>query len=360
MTVRKHNFNPGPSVLPLEVLEKAKEDLFDYKSSGVGVLEMSHRTPLFEGVVEEINKDLKELLNIPDNYSIVLTTGGATQQFSMVPMNLAGESVANYLITGFWADKASVEGHKLGKAHNVASSKEQNYSFIPKELNLSENAAYLHFTSNNTIVGTQFHTEPKNIDKNGKVVPLICDASSDILSKKIDVTKYGLIYAGAQKNIGTAGVTLVIIRNDLLERSPKTLPALMNYNIYVNNSSLQNTPPMFPYYIMNEMLKWMKNKGGVDFFSAKSIENAEKIYKILDAKEIYKPCSAKEDRSKVNIVFKFDNEEIENKFLKEADKMDIYGIKGHKLFGGMRISLYNAIPQKSVDTVSELLEKFSV
>lgn len=353
MNQRKHNFNPGPSVLPLELLEKAHNDLINYQGCGIGILEMSHRTPIFESLVADIENNLRELMEISDNYKIALCTGGATNQFSMVPLNLLGNGTGNYHITGFWSDKAYAEAKKYGKTHICASSKEENYRYIPKSVNLSTDASYLHFTSNNTIVGTQFFDEP---DSSG--IPLVCDASSDILAKKINVNKYGIIYAGAQKNIGTAGVTLVIIHKDLLSRSNDKLPILMDYRTYVNNQSLYNTPPIFPYYVMGEMLKWMKAKGGVSFFENRSKNIAKKIYNLLDNNNQYITTADKADRSRINIAFRFKEESSDKKFLQEAERRNLYGLKGHKLFGGIRISLYNAIPDESVDAICQLLSEF--
>ena len=352
---RKHNFNAGPSVLPLKVLEQAQRDLIDFKDSGVGILEMSHRTPLFEKLLHEIMEMVRKLLHVPSDYSIALCTGGATNQFSMVPLNILGKREGNYLLTGIWAEKAFEEGKKFGQVHCVASSKGDKWSFIPKQLKLSTDPAYLHFTSNNTIVGTQSHQEPEAGD-----IPLVCDASSDIFSREIAIKKYGILYAGAQKNIGTAGVTLVIIRNDLLDRIPSGLPVLMDYRTYIKNDSLYNTPPIFPYYIMHSMLTWMTEHGGVSYFQTRGREFARRLYNVIDSRpEVFTPCAKKEDRSNTNITFFAKSPEAEAKLLAEAANQDIYGIRGHKIVGGIRISLYNAITDEAVSAVESLLCRFT-
>lgn len=350
---RCHNFNAGPSVLPIEVLERTKEDLMSYRGSGVGILEMSHRSSLFEELVDEVEKGLRSLMRIPDSYGIALCTGGATTQFSMVAMSFLGSKIGNYIIGGFWSERAFQEGTKFGKTHIAGSSKEEGYAHLPKKITISENAAYLHYTSNNTAEGTQYQIEPECGD-----IPLICDACSDILSKDIDITKYGVLYAGAQKNLGCAGVSVAIVKRALIDQMPQVLPVMQDYRTYLMNKSIYNTPPAFAIYILNEMLKWIREQGGVKAIEANSKKKAAILYEALDSNSKLLACAEKKDRSLMNITFRLTSSEEEKRFLKQATDRDIYGIQGHKAFGGIRVSIYNAIPHESVEVLADLMREF--
>jgi len=355
MTMKKRalNFNPGPAHLPVEVLNALGDSIFIYQNSCMGVLELSHRSLHFTEILKTLKKDLRKLLSIPDQYSILFTTGGATNQFSMVPMNLLSEGqTADYILSGSWAEKAYEEAQKFGNVQIAASSKDRNFSYIPTEVKNSSDSAYLHFTSNNTLYGTQFKTEPET----GAV--LVCDASSDILSRKIDVAKYGLIYAGAQKNLGPAGVTLVIIRKDLLKRSSEKLPVMMNYNTYANSSSLYNTPPVFAIYVVGEVLKWIKREGGLAVIEKRNEDKAKILYDMIDSTDFYLGTAEKSSRSIMNVTFRLPNEELEKKFLQEAEANHFVGLPGHRSVGGVRASIYNAFPVEGVEKLVEFMKRF--
>ncbi|MCX7797625.1 MAG: 3-phosphoserine/phosphohydroxythreonine transaminase [Melioribacter sp.] len=358
MEKRIYNFSAGPAVLPEEVLLEAQKDLFSYKGSGMSVMEMSHRGKIFDQIIKEAEADLRKLLDINDNYAVLFLQGGATLQFSMVPLNLMPpKNKADYIVTGYWAKKAMKEATKFGTVNIAASTESENFSRLPKlsELNIDPEASYVHFTSNNTIYGTQWKTEPEVGN-----IPLVCDASSDILHKKIDVNKYGLIYAGAQKNIGPAGVTLVIIRKDLLERCSDNLPTYLNYKIHVENNSLYNTPPTFGIYIAGLVFKWLLSIGGLDEMYKRNVEKAKILYEAIDSSDgFYKGTVAvPEDRSIMNVTFRLPNEELEKKFLEEAKKRDMDGLKGHRSVGGIRASIYNAFPKKGVEALVTFMEEF--
>ena len=356
MAKRIHNFSAGPAVLPVKALERVKENILNYNGSGLGVMELSHRGAHFKGIIEETETLFRELLGIPDNYSVLFTTGGATNQFSMIPMNLLPEGKsANFIVTGSWSKKALKEAEKLGKAHVAASSDDKNFSYIPKEISLSDDCGYLHFTSNNTIAGTQFKDEPVVSDSTF----LVCDASSDFLHRKIDITKYGLVYAGAQKNLGPAGVTVVVVRNDLLDLVPDGLPTLMDYRTYAESGSLSNTPPTFPIYVVGEVLKWIKEEGGLDSIYDKNQRKAAELYEILDSNPFYNPVAAREDRSLMNVTFTLSNSDLEGKFLEEAASASLNGLKGHRSVGGMRASIYNAFPAEGVTALVKFMEEFA-
>jgi len=353
MRKRLFNFNPGPSQLPLEVLEEVESNVVSFHGSGIGVMELSHRGPDFNEVIAKTEANLRGLMAIPDEYFVLFTTGGATNQFSMVPMNLLPEGmVANYIISGSWAEKACDEAKKFGSVHIAASSKDRGFSYIPTDLKVSSDPAYLHFTSNNTLYGTQFKKEPESD------AVFVCDASSDILSKKIDVEKYGLIYAGAQKNLGPAGVTLVIIRKDLLERSSDKLPVMMNYNTYAKSSSLYNTPPVFAIYVMGEVLKWIKNEGGLAVIEKRNKEKADILYNMIDSTDFYRGTAEKDSRSMMNVTFRLPNEKLEERFLQEAEKKNFLGLQGHRSVGGVRASIYNAFPVEGVEKLGEFMKRF--
>ena len=355
MENRVANFSAGPAVLPEEVLLTVKENLLNYQSTGLGVMEMSHRGPQFAEIIATAEENLKEILNINDDYAIVFMQGGATTQASCVAMNFATEGrVANYSITGSWAKKAAAEAKKFAEVHIASSSENKNFSYLPESHEISENPAYLHFTSNNTIAGTQFQSEPEVGD-----VPLICDASSDLLYKKIDVTKYGLIYAGAQKNLGPAGVTVVILRKDLLERIKPGLPVLLDYNILVEKKSLYNTPPTFPIYVVGEVFKWIKKQGGLDEIEKHNIEKANVLYNAIDSSEFYQGIADKEFRSLMNVTFKLSDESKQEQFLKEAEENGLTHLKGHRSVGGLRASIYNACPKSDIEKLTSFMNDFA-
>lgn len=357
MEKRIYNFSAGPAVLPEEVLLEVQKDLFSYKGCGMSVMEMSHRGKIFDQIIKEAEADLRKLLDINDNYAVLFLQGGATLQFSMVPLNLMPpKNKADYIVTGSWAKKAVKEAKRAGTVNIAASTESENFVRIPKqsELKLDPDASYVHFTSNNTIYGTQWKTEPEVGN-----VPLVCDASSDILHKKIDVNKYGLIYAGAQKNIGPAGVTLVIIRKDLLERSSDNLHTYLNYKVHVENNSLYNTPSTFGIYVAGLVFKWLLNMGGLDEMYRRNVEKAKILYDAIDASDgFYKGTVVPEYRSLMNVTFRLPNEELEKKFIEEAKKRDFDGLKGHRSVGGIRASIYNAFPKKGVEDLVTFMEEF--
>ncbi len=357
MEKRIYNFAAGPAILPEEVLLEAQRDLFSYKGSGMSVMEMSHRGKIFDQIIKEAEADLRKLLDINDNYAVLFLQGGATLQFSMVPLNLMPpQNKADYIITGSKKKKAMKEAKRVGKVNIAASTESENFSRIPKqsELKLNPDASYVHFTSNNTIYGTQWKNEPEVGN-----VPLVCDASSDILHKKININKYGLIYAGAQKNIGPAGVTLIIIRKDLLERSSDELHTYLNYKVHVENNSLYNTPSTFGIYIAGLVFKWLLNIGGLDEIYRRNVEKAKILYDAIDASDgFYKGTVVPEDRSLMNVTFRLPNEDLEKKFVEEAKKRDMDGLKGHRSVGGIRASIYNAFPKKGVETLVTFMEEF--
>lgn len=357
MEKRIYNLSAGPAILPEEVLLEAQKDLFSYKGSGMSVMEMSHRGKIFDAIIKEADADLRKLLGIDDKFAILFLQGGATLQFSMVPLNIMPpKNKADYIVTGSWAEKAVKEGKRVGTVNIAATTKSDNYTRIPKqsELKLDPDASYAHFTSNNTIYGTQWHTEPEVGN-----VPLVCDASSDFLHKKLDMNKYGLIYAGAQKNIGPAGVTVVIIRKDLLERSSDSLHTYMNYKIHVDNESMYNTPTTFGIYIAGLVFKWLLNMGGLDEMYKRNIEKAKILYNAFDTSDgYYKGTTVKEDRSLMNVTYRLPNEQLEEKFIKEASAKGFSGLKGHRSVGGIRASIYNAFPKQGVEALVEFMNEF--
>ena len=357
MEKRIYNFSAGPGVLPEEVLLEAQENLFSYKGQGLSVMEMSHRSKSFDNIIKSAENDLRQLLNISDDYAVLFLQGGATLQFSMVPLNLMPpNNKADYINTGAWSKKAIKEAKRVGEVNVAASSEESNFNFIPKqnELNLSADASYVHFTSNNTIFGTEFKTEPEVGD-----VPLVCDASSDILSKPIDVNKYGLIYAGAQKNMGPAGAALVIVKKSLLERSPDELHTYLNYNTHVEKDSMYNTPPTFTIYIMGLVYKWLLNKGGLEEMHKINQAKAKMLYDAIDNSDGFYIGSARvEDRSLMNVTFNLQTEELEKKMIAEAAEKGFSGLKGHRSVGGLRASIYNAFPTKGVEDLVQFMSDF--
>ena len=357
MEKRIYNFSAGPAILPEEVLLEAQKDLFSYKGSGMSIMEMSHRGKIFDAVIKEADADLRKLLNIGDEYAILFLQGGATLQFSMVPLNLMPPvNKADYIVTGAWAEKAAKEAKRVGTVNVAGTTKSENYTRIPKqsELKLDPEAAFVHFTSNNTIYGTQWRNEPEIGN-----VPLVCDASSDFLHKKIDINKYGLIYEGAQKNIGPSGVVVVVIRKDLLARSQDSLHTYMNYKIHVDNDSMYNTPATFGIYISGLVFKWLLNMGGLDEMYRRNVEKAKILYDAIDSSAgYYKGTTVTEDRSLMNVTYRLPNEQLEEKFIKEASAKGFSGLKGHRSVGGIRASIYNAFPKKGVEDLVAFMEEF--
>lgn len=355
---RVHNFNAGPSILPVSVLEKAQAELLDYAGCGMSVMEMSHRSKEFEGIIQTAEADLRELMGIPANYKIVFVQGGATLNFAMIPMNFrpAGTS-ADYIVTGAWSKTANKEASKLGATKLAFTSEAENFTRLPaqEELVLDPSAAYLHFCHNETIHGVEFKSEP--VPPSG--VELICDMSSDFLSQPVDVTPYGLIYAGAQKNAGPAGVTVVIVREDLLARVPEKLPVMLDYKLLAESGSLHNTPPCFAIYMVGLVMKWLKDLGGLPAIHKINQEKAGLIYTAIDnSGGFYRGHAAKEARSIMNVPFRLPSEELEDLFVKEGKKAELIGIKGHRSVGGLRASIYNALPVESAKALVDFMADF--
>lgn len=348
----RHNFGAGPCILPQEVLKQASSAVLDFKD-GLSILEISHRSPEFDAVVAETVKLVKELLNVPSGYSVLLLQGGASLQFSMVPMNLLPEGkTAAYLDSGVWASKAIKEVKYFGKANVVASSKEANYTFIPKDFVVPEDSVYFHYTSNNTIYGTELFNLPD------VKVPVVCDMSSDIMSRVIDVSKYDLIYAGAQKNIGPAGLTIVIVKDEIFGKAERAIPAMLDYKSHVDGGSMYNTPPVFSIYAAMLNLRWLKAKGGVAAIEQENMAKAKALYAEIDRNTLFKGTCAVEDRSRMNVCFVMENPELEKPFAKFADENGFEGLKGHRSVGGFRASMYNALPITSVHALIDLMQRF--
>ena len=353
---RVYNFAAGPAVLPEVVLKEAADEMLNYKGTGMSVMEMSHRSKAFEEIIEEAEKDLRELMNIPDNYKVLFLQGGGSTQFAMIPMNLMKNKVADYIITGQWAKKAAAEAEKYGKVNKIASSADKTFSYIPdlKNLQISDDADYVYICHNNTIYGTTYHELP---DTKGKV--LVADMSSDILSQPIDVTKYGLIFAGVQKNIGPAGTVIVIIREDLItEDVLEGTPTMLTYKTHADAKSLYNTPPAYGIYICGKVFKHLKNIGGLEVMKKRNEEKAKILYDFLDESELFKGTVVKEDRSLMNVPFVTGDKDLDAKFVAEAKKCGIENIKGHRTVGGMRASIYNAMPIEGVKYLVEFMKKF--
>lgn len=353
---RVYNFSAGPAVLPEEVLKEAAAEMLEYKDSGMSVMEMSHRSKAFEQIIQEAEQDLRDLMNIPDNYKVLFLQGGGSAQFAMVPMNLMKNKVADYIITGQWAKKAAAEAKKYGKVNELASSADKTFSYIPdvSDIKVSDDADYVYICHNNTIYGTTYHDLP---DTKGKV--LVADMSSDILSQPVDVTKYGIIFAGAQKNIGPSGTVVVIIREDLLtEDVLEGTPTMLQYKIHADNKSLYNTPPTYGIYICGKVFKLLKKLGGLEAMKARNEEKAKILYDYLDSSKMFKGTVVKEDRSLMNVPFITGNDELDAKFVKEAKLAGLENIKGHRSVGGMRASIYNAMPIEGVKALVEFMKKF--
>lgn len=356
MDKRIFNFSAGPAILPEEVLKEAQEKLYMLPGVGMSILEISHRSKTFDKIMLETKEDLKKLMGINDNYELLFLQGGASLQFSMVPLNLMPpKNKADYIVTGVWSKKAVKEAKRVGAVNIVASTEAENFKRIPKqeEFKLDPDAAYLHYTSNNTIYGTEWQWEPK------AEVPVICDMSSDILSKPINVNNYGLIYAGAQKNMGPSGVTYVIIRKDLAERSQDSLHTMLNYKIHVENNSLYNTPTVFGIYIIHLVAKWLLKNGGLEGMYKTNLEKAKIIYDAIDNSGGYYCGHAEKDsRSLMNITYRMPSEELEKKFIAEATTAGFDGLKGHRSVGGLRASVYNAFPKKGCEALAEFMNEF--
>jgi phosphoserine aminotransferase len=357
-TTRIHNFSAGPAVLPVRVLEQVQSELLDYRGTGMSVLEMSHRSAAFEGIVSGVEADLRSLLGLTDEHAVLLLQGGASLQFAMVPMNLRPAGVsADYVVTGHWSKVALKEAEKLGPARVAGSSEAARFDRIPAaaEIQADPQAAYLHFTSNNTIYGTEWFGEPETAPG----VPLVCDASSDFLSRPLPMSKYGLVYAGAQKNLGPAGVTVVVVRRDLLSRVPAGLPALLDYRLLDENKSLYNTPPCFAIYVVGLVLKWLRDAGGLTGIETVVIDKANRLYGAIDGSGgFYRGHAQPAARSRMNVTFRLRSEDLEKAFVKQATAEGLDGLKGHRSVGGLRASLYNALPVEAVQALVAFMQEF--
>ena len=353
---RVYNFSAGPAMLPEEVLKEAAEEMTDYRGTGMSVMEMSHRSQAFASILNEAETDIRELMHIPENYKVLFLQGGASLQFAMIPMNLMKNKVADYIVTGQWAKKAYQEAQKYGRVNKIASSEDKSFSYIPdcSDLSVSPDADYVYICENNTIYGTKFRELP---DTKGK--PLVADVSSCFLSEPVDVTKYGLIYGGVQKNIGPAGVVIVIIREDLITEDvlPGT-PTMMQYKTHADAGSLYNTPPAYGIYICGKVFKWLKKQGGLEEIKKKNEKKAKLLYDYLDESCLFKGTVEKKDRSLMNVPFVTGNEELDAKFVKEAKEAGLENLKGHRSVGGMRASIYNAMPYEGVQALVDFMKKF--
>ncbi len=352
-SMKQHNFNAGPSIINEKVLENAAKAIIDLNGSGLSLLSISHRTKDFEDVINEAQALLKELINIPDNYKIIFVGGGASTQFYHIAANFL-KGKAGYVNTGVWSKKAIKEAKYYGDIVTLATSDDKNFTYIPKGFEIPSDLDYLHITSNNTIYGTAYHTD---IDS---PVPLIADMSSDILSREIDITKYAMIYGGAQKNLGPAGAAFVIIRDDMLANVVRELPSMVNYNNMVDSNSMYNTPPVFPIYVINETLKWIKSLGGVKALNELNREKAAILYAEIERNPLFKGTAAVEDRSIMNICFVMNDgyEDLAPEFLEFAKSRGMVGVKGHRLVGGFRASCYNALPKESVEALIAVMQEF--
>ncbi|WP_176011642.1 3-phosphoserine/phosphohydroxythreonine transaminase [Victivallis sp. Marseille-Q1083] len=352
-----YNFSAGPAMLPREVMKKAQEEFCNYRNSGSGIMELSHRGSLFTEVIERAEQNIRDLMNISDDYAVIFVQGGASMQFCMIPMNLlpAG-ATADYADTGVWGAKAAKEAKLFGNVNLACSSKETKYDHIPAfgEWKRTAGAAYLHITSNNTVAGTQYHQFPEVIDG----VPMLADMSSDIMSRVINVNDFGLIYAGAQKNLGPSGMALVIIRKDLAERTPANVPTMLRYNTYIENKSLFNTPPTFAIYMLALVTDHFKAMGGIGEIEKINDAKAAKLYDVLDSSDYYRSPVARDSRSNMNVVWRMPTEELEAKFIKEAAAQGMTGLKGHRLVGGLRASIYNAMPMSGIDKLIAFMRDF--
>lgn len=349
----KHNFGAGPCILPQEVFKQASEAVLNFNDTGLSILEISHRTKEFEAVVAETESLIRELMEVPEDYSILLLQGGARQQFAMMPMNLMPlNGKAAYLDTGSWSSHAIKEAQFFGQVEVVASSKDLNYTYVPKTYSIPEDASYFHYTSNNTIFGTEVFEVPKT------ELPIICDMSSDILSRKVDVSAHGAIYAGAQKNIGPAGLTIAIIKDSLLGKTGRSIPSIFDYTSHIKAKSMFNTPPVFSIYVAMLNLRWLKALGGVEAIEQENLVKSRTLYEEIDRNPLFKGAAVKEDRSRMNVTFVMNNPAHEQEFLALAQKRDLVGLKGHRSVGGFRASLYNALPLSSVHVLVDVMQEF--
>ena len=352
--MRAYNFSAGPAILPEEVLKEAQAEMLDYQGTGMSIMEMSHRGPEYSAIHAETIANIKELLNIPEGYSVLFMTGGASSQFALIPMNLLGEGqTADYTNSGAWAAKAIKEAKALGNVHIAADCGKEIPTRVPSidELDLTDGAAYLHITTNETISGAQWKVFPEH-------ETLIADMSSDILSRPLDVSKFGMIYAGAQKNLGPAGITLVIIKDELAQRCPASVPTIMRYPTFIENNSLFNTIPTYPVYILCLVTRWLKAQGGLEGMQQRNEEKAATLYSAIDASDFYKGTAVKEFRSTMNVTFRLPTEEMEAIFVAEAAKQNLKGLKGHRSVGGIRASIYNAMPASGVDALVAFMKEF--
>lgn len=353
---RVYNFSAGPAVLPESVLKSAAEEMLDYKGCGMSVMEMSHRSKAFEEIIKTAESDLRELMHIPDNYKVLFLQGGASQQFAMIPMNLMKNKVADYIVTGQWAKKAYQEAAKYGKVNKIASSEDKTFSYIPdcSDLPISEDADYVYICENNTIYGTKFKELP-----NTKGKTLVADVSSCFLSEPVDVSKYGIIYGGVQKNIGPAGVVIVIIREDLITEDvlPGT-PTMLTYKTHADADSLYNTPPAYGIYICGKVFQWLKEMGGLEAMKERNERKAKILYDFLDQSKLFKGTVEKKDRSLMNVPFVTGSDELDAKFVKEAKAAGLENLKGYRSVGGMRASIYNAMPEEGVQALVDFMKKF--
>jgi phosphoserine aminotransferase len=351
---RVYNFSAGPSMLPESVLKRAAEEMVDYNGTGMSVMEMSHRSKTYIGIIENAESLLRKLMNIPENYSVLFLQGGASSQFAMVPMNLMTKSnKADFINTGNWSKKAISEAKIFGTANVIASSEDKNFTYIPENYTITDDADYVHITSNNTLEGTRFVNFPDT-----KNIPLVADMSSDIMSVEIDVNKFGLIYAGAQKNLGPAGVTVVIIRNDLMGSSVNKTPTMMKYETHAKEKSLYNTPPTYGVYIAGLVFQWISDIGGIKAIEEINIAKSNILYDFLEESKMFSNPVVKKDRSLMNIPFTAPNDELNEKFIKESEKAGLTTLRGHRLVGGMRASIYNAMPVDGVKALVDFMKKF--
>jgi phosphoserine aminotransferase len=355
MAHRIFNFSAGPATLPLEVMETVQQELLDYRGTGMSVMEMSHRSPEYDDINESCIALFREVLGLDDSYHVLFVGGGASTQFALVPMNfLPKGGTAAYVDTGSWSSKAIKEAKALGSVHLAGSSKESNYNYIPADLDLPGDAAYLHITSNNTIFGTQYQSFPDTGN-----IPLVCDMSSDIASRRHDFTKFDLIYAGAQKNLGPAGVTVVIIKQSFLDKCADGNPTMFDYRTHADKKSLYNTPPAFPIYVVKLVMEWIKNRGGLEAIEKANFEKKELVYQLLDKyPDYYKGTVKPDSRSWMNITFRLPSEDLEKKFIAEAKAAGMSGLKGHRSVGGVRVSTYNAQSLKGIQTLAQFMEDF--
>lgn len=353
--MKKHNFSAGPGILPDEVIEKAADAVRDFNGSGLSILEISHRSPAFEDVMDRSEALVRQLLGIGDDYGVIFLTGGASTQFFMVPMNLLHQDQkAVYVDTGVWAAKAIKEAKNFGDVEIIASSKPENYNHIPKKYSIPDDAAYFHLTSNNTIYGTEYHSWPEC------EIPLVCDMSSDIFSRPVDGNRFGLIYAGAQKNMGPAGTTLVVVKKELLGKINRTLPSMLDYRIHIENGSMYNTPPVYPIFVSMLTLEWILANGGTEQMAVRNKMKADLLYDEIDSNPLFTGTAAIEDRSLMNVTFLLKDAALDKYFLEEVKKSGIEGIKGHRSVGGFRASIYNAMPYESVRVLVDVMHDFAI